>query len=997
MPDAHFYLHHDPNQESLAGLLVDKLRREGAGDPFSCSQVLVRNQGMATWLRQRFARETGLAMQVEFPQPAQFRQRILGDGSVDIEELKWTIYRELPRLPSSPATGAIHRYLGDGRAGSNNALKRYQLAGHLAALYDKYLLYRPDWIRAWNHGERPLQEPHERWQGELWRRLGLSDTDRHWGPALLESGQIDPDGDLPASLHVFGISNFAPIYVHFLYLLSQRLPVHIYWMNPVEGYWGDAPSKRQWIMAKAFDDPEILMAHNPLLASFGRMGREFVHTIYGGDDGNHEVQEQDGARGTGVAAGGSRLAILQECLRQNVPNRATDSADADRSITIHSCHTPMREVEVLKTHLLTLAESQELDAGDVLVLCPDIAAYAPAIEAVFGAEPQAGAPRLPYRISDRAAPLDEPAVGAVLKLFALHRTRFTNREALALLATPAIAGHFELDQDDLGTIKEWLVKNGIRWGFDPAHVREIAPSCEEAPWAWRDGLDRMLLGYAMPQPDNSATLWRGILPFHDIEGDNARVLGGLCAFVDWCAGIRRDLSGDRSIAAWVERTRAWLDRGYDKSPAEQELLRPLLQALETINQQAKFIDEALPSEVFAAHLEGQLGDASSGRGFLTGAITFCEMKPMRAIPARAVCLLGMNHDNFPRRGGEVQFDLTLTDRRAGDRLTRDDDCYSFLEALLSARESLFISYLGRSVKDGKELPPSTAVQTLIDHTPGLAECVERERLHAFDPHYFDANSPICHDHELLAAAQILAASRVGEEPRLQLPPDADYGIDADTVSIDEFVRWFTKTSAQFLRHCLKARRSYLDTPMEEDEPLQIDNLTAWHMKAAALGQAENLAQQVEAWRQQGMVPTGAFGDQAVDAQLGGIADLLTNIPKTKPRETSVTIDGLTIHGNIPNRRNHRPRRRQSTATTHSVDLQLTGQRRQPATSRRAALQLGEKFDNQATPNQRNPLRKRRTKRGASSRIGEVLPLGTPGTAAAFPENRRGLLRRRAER
>ncbi len=898
MRDSHFYLHHDPKQEVLAEVLLDKLRGEGAGDPFYQSHVLVRNQGMATWLRQRLARATGLAMQIEFPQPAKFRQGVLEGDSVGLEELKWRIYRELPDLAKHPSASAVDEYLGWDHTNADSALKRYQLSGHLASLFDKYLLYRPDWIAAWDSGKSAASGQHEKWQRELWTRLGKQGSVQHWTQELLASGQIEASNDLPGSLHVFGISNFAPIYVHFLYLLSEQIPVHIYWMNPVEGYWGDGPTHRQWVLAKAFDDPEILMAHNPLLASFGRMGREFVHTVYGGDDGNHEVQEEDHAPSPGIENAKTRLLALQRSLRENQPND-TDFGSEDRSIEIHSCHTPLREVEVLKTYLLTLAEEQPFDPGDILVLCPDIQSYAPAIEAVFGARQQGDVPRLPYTISDQNSPLEEPAISALLKLFDLNTARFTNREALSLLSIQAIAANFELSENDLFTIKEWVTQNGIRWGFDGRHVREVAPSCPDTPWTWRDGLDRMLLGYAMPQPGKGVTLWRGIRPFHDIEGTNTRLLGALCAFVDWCAAIKRDLAKTHTLSGWVERTRYWIDQGYDKSSRNQEVLRPLRQALESINQQAEFIAEVIPAKVFAEHLESELGDVVNARGFLTGSITFCEMKPMRAIPARAICLLGMNHDNFPRSGGEVQFDLTLNQRLPGDRSTRDDDCYSFLEALLSARESLFISYIGKSIKDGKPHPPSTAIQTLIDHTPGLKARIVDEKLHAFDPLYFDAASPRSHARDLLEAARTLTAQGGKDKPHLHISLDGQQEEEKASISIDAFVRWFTKTADQFLRLGLQAKRRYLDEPMNENEPLAIDPLAAWRMKAATLDHHPDMEDQIQAWRQEGMVPAGELGERAVKSQLEGLDEFLADLPETKPLEISVTVDGLTIHGNIP--------------------------------------------------------------------------------------------------
>ena len=897
MPDAHFFLHHHPQQEVLADLLLSKLKDEGHGNPFHKSTVLVRNQGMGTWLNQRMAKQTGLAMQVDFPQPSRFQQSVFADKSPNPDDLQWRIYEALPALSTRPAFSVIQEYLGGEQNVGQEALKRYQLSGHIAALFDKYLLYRPKWIEAWSNDKQSTQSTHEPWQRELWQHLHKGGIE-HWSQSLLKSQSTDLGSNLPSALHVFGISNFAPIYVNFLYLLSQQIPVHVYWLNPVGGYWGDGPSKRAWILAKAFEDPEILMHHNPLLASFGRMGREFVHTLYGGENGNYEIQEEDIPAGSPTGEKPqTRLQAIQRSLFDNEPFDPTFKSDDD-SVSIHSCYTPLRELETLKTHLLRLAEDKPLDAGDVLVLCPDIETYAPAIEAVFGSVKKEGNAHIPYQISDRNAPLTEPTIGAVIRLFSLHTLRFTNREALALLSTPAIAANLDLNEGDISTIEEWVQKNGIRWGFDSKHVDSVAPGCVDTPWTWRDGLDRMLLGYAMPQCGEGVTLWNDILPFNDVEGGNTRILAALCGFVDWCAGIRSELESSRPLEQWVELTRDWINTGFDKSATNQQLLQPLFKALEAIHKQSELLTEPIPVDVFAEHLQGQLGGSATTHGFLNGSVTFCETKPMRAIPARAICLLGMNHDSFPRRGSEVQFDLTKEKRIEGDRSTRDDDVYFFLETILSARESLFISYIGRSIKDGEKRPPSTSVQTLIDHTPGLKDVIHEERLHSFDPYYFDASSPISHDQHRLEAARILAKGDTGLDPQPHLSITSQE--DKKSITIDHFIRSFTKSAAQFLRHNLQAQRSYLDSPMDEDEALNVDGLTAWQMKSTMLRQgASHYDDRIKAWRQEGIVPPGEIGTQAINTQLSGIEEILEDLPHTETQQIAITIDGLTIYGNVP--------------------------------------------------------------------------------------------------
>lgn len=920
MSDAQFTLHHYPQQEVLADLLLDQLQNEGKGDPFYKSHVLVRNQGMATWLKRRLAEKTGLAMQVEFPQPHTFLKDVLQSQSVDPEFLKWQIYQTLPSLLDKSNFSPLRDYLQTSDNSQEADLKRYQLSGIISGLFDKYLLYRPDWIEAWQKNEKPKNLPtseQESWQRELWRSLDTN-ADAHWSQILLEGKAITLPDDSVKELHVFGISNFAPIYVRFLYQLSHKIPVHIYWMNPVEadeGYWEDSPTRSKWLLAKEFDDPEILNFHNPLLSSFGRLGREFVHTLYGGTEHSYHVQgEYHPWPSPVIRQPQTPLQSLQSSIYNNAPDTALPFALEDpdaptstylsggNSLSIHSCHTPLRELETLKNYLLTLAEDSPLDAGDVLVMCPDIASYSTAIEAVFGGSSSTPHAHLSYSIGDSHAPATEPTIAAVIQLFTLHTTRFTNNDALALLSTPSIRDYFELSEEHIATLKDWIIKNGIRWGFDSQHVQSVAPQCPETPWTWREGLDRMLLGYAMPNSQNNQSdpvLWKNILPFHDIEAGNARVLGSLCDFLDWCDHIRKDLTQPRTLTDWVDQTRSWIDGGFNKDSDSQQRLQTLYRTLENIQEQGKVIDEKIPAEVFIDHLNNQLENTSTPKGFLSGAITFCEMKPMRAIPSRVVCMLGMNHDTFPRSTSEVPFDLTQQDRHVGDRSTRDDDTYSFLEAILSARESLFISYIGTSIKDGEPRPPSTSLQTLIDYLPEPDQTIHKEKLHAFDPHYFQKDKPISHDAALLAAARVLSTSSSTPQQKAQHSFHITGTEKQTSVDAAALISALSNPARYFLRHCLQARTIYKDNPLETDESIGIEGLTSYHIKNTLLESRHLSEQQIKAWKQEGLVPVGELGAKALKDNIGNLEEQLKDIPETSPMEITVTIGGLTITGNAP--------------------------------------------------------------------------------------------------
>src|SRR5207237_7508830 len=153
---------------------------------------------------------------------------------------------------------------------------------------------------------------------------------------------------------------------------------------------------------------------------------------------------------------------------------------------------------------------------------------------------------------------------------------------------------------------------------------------------------------------------------------------------------------------------------------------------------------AVPLDVVVAQLEYSLDESSSGAGFLSGQLTFCALKPMRSVPFKVVCLLGLNDTAFPRHDRAPGFDLLAQYPKRGDRNIRDSDRALFLEALLSAREVFYLSYVGQSLRDNQPLPPSVLVSELLDYVvenfeTEIDDFVTRHPLQAFSPRNFQPN------------------------------------------------------------------------------------------------------------------------------------------------------------------------------------------------------------------------------------------------------------------
>ncbi len=725
--------------------------------PLVAEAVLVQSQGMARWLKLELARRLGVAANVEFPFPRAFAHGLFraldftvdARPSFDPELLVWRLHALLPAVAAEPGFAAVARYLADG-----DDRKRFQLAGRLARLFDQYLVYRPELVLAWDADEETWAErfaarAEEEWQARLWHRVATGWATGHparWQRDFLERAQAGtlPAGALPERVSVFGISALPPFHLELLAALATVTEVNLFLLQPTEHFWGDLRSRREQALARRQGDPGVPPEEgHPLVASWGRTGREMQDLLLA-----HDVH--DAPEHFTEPAGDTLLERLQAAMNalQCRPDGGdrTPLAKADDSLRVHSCHSPLREVEVLRDHLLAWFQDEpELQPRHVVVMVPDLDTYAPLLEAVLG-QPERPEHALPFTLADR--PPRAGGVGAALgHALELAASDFAAPDVLALLERPVVRQRFGLDDDALARCREWIRAAEIRWGRD---ARQAAAQSATAGHTWRAGLDRLLLSFAVGGSEEVMAC--GIARSVAVDGADAETLGGFCQF----AGTLLDFAGEAetpvSPAQWETRLKALLTA---LCVTEGDFLREteaVNAALATLGDAEKWgrCEEPLSLAVVREHLDQVLGEDRRGSGFLTGGITVCGLRPMRSVPFEIVCVLGLNHGTFPRQHSPLTFDLTARQRRPGDSSPRDDDRYLFLETLLSARRRLHLSYVGQSQRDGKDIPPSVVIGELLDHLdhefslpdgrPPSAELVVKHRLQAFSPEYFRATA-----------------------------------------------------------------------------------------------------------------------------------------------------------------------------------------------------------------------------------------------------------------
>jgi len=714
-------LHFANRFETLSAQLAERLAAEGrARSPLVPDEVVVPSAAITRRLIIDLARAHGVCANVRFSYLAswlwaQARRLPLGlpeESPLAPEVLAWRIVAAFEDAAWVATEPRLAGYLAQ-----CDGVMRFELAQRVAALFDDYLAYRPEWMEAWSAGAPAPGATGEdaAWQASLWRRLAAETGGeaRHPARALLRAlaardhGLAGTDA-LPASAHVFCLPAMPPAHLELLALLGRHVELHLYALDPCREYWFEVVDARRLAWLAAHQRAQYHELGNRLLAGWGRQAQSQLALLVdaAGEALVDDARFEPSGRGTLLARVQDAILDLDELA----PGSLALAPD-DRSIEVHVCHSLTRELEVLHDRLLGLfAGPGAPRPADVLVVTPDLDAAAPLIDAVFGTAPPER--RLPYAVTGRArAEVNAPA-RALLELLALAGSRFPVSAVFGLLQQPAVARRFGLAEDELDRLRTWLVDAGIHWALDADH-RAAFELPAEARHSFADGLDRLFLGYALPTQADEPFDHR--LPAGGAEGSASLALGAFHAFVAALRTLRERLARPHPPAEWPGLLAACLADFVEPDDAEREDLREVeaeLDALRRHWQRAAF-DRPLPLEVVRAALERALGDPARG-GVPTGAVTFASMTALRNVPFRVVCAIGLADGAFPSGSRPPEFDLMALAPRPGDRQRRLDERNVFLDLLLAARDALHLSYAGRSVRDNAVLPPSVLISELLE-------------------------------------------------------------------------------------------------------------------------------------------------------------------------------------------------------------------------------------------------------------------------------------------
>lgn len=758
-------------------LLIHLLKQQSDTDPFLTETVLVQSAGMAQWLQLEIAQKEGIAGNIEFPFPTSFiwqQYRLLlpqlpKENIFEVEAVTWRLMHLIPSLLSHPAFFSLKNYLDQ-----QDQLKLFQLAQKIAQLFDQYLVYRPHWLICWenNQSEKVLLEIKQnnnnlneslienieneiKWQAILWNSL-IEDLKKETDEivfntshrAYLQQQYFEKLANLsskekallPKRIFIFGISSLPASQIAMFSQLSQYCDIHLFFISPSQHYWGDILEKKQLDKIALYKGSIDLNSDgNPLLAMWGKQGRDFLNTLLAQNANEissyfDEINENN-----------HLLAQLKHCILNSLDRYPLNITAEDNSIQIHICHSPMREVEVLHNQLLALFEKESISAKQIIVMLPNIDQYAPYINAVFSRYEKTDPRYIPFTISDQKVSEVNPIISSFLQLLAFKENTFSAEEILDFLDIAAVREKFSISLENMATLRHWVKNVGIRAGIEK----------ENTHWqnynSWQNGLSRLLLGSSLKVENGN---WQEIVAFDESYGLNAELVGKLAGFIAQLSQWQTFLQHSHSYDIWQYKIADLINTFYQEDEQNIDTLLHLQQINEQIFTliQANQFDQAIDITVIYTRFNDILNEQKTNLQFLAGKVNFCTLLPMRAIPFDIVCLLGMNEADFPRPHNQNNFDLMQYAPQKGDRARRDDDRYLFLEALLSAKKRFYISYVGQSIINNEKRLPSILVSQLIDYITQNTQNSEisfNQKIITHPMTVFSRNNTVSYDNEWL--------------------------------------------------------------------------------------------------------------------------------------------------------------------------------------------------------------------------------------------------------
>lgn len=712
--------------------------------------IVTQTDGMQSWVSMELAKENSIFANFDFKKPndiilhvAQLA-KVTAHYAMNTEKIKWILYFILEEDEFVSLFPNVSQFY---KNSENAEVKRMQLATKIADLFDQMVIYRPAYIKAWNENSRlDTEDETEKWQAFLWVKIRLSfenPMDRTQLKDVLIA-QLKSDKELQQALKknfptisVFGLSVLTQYHIEFFYEVSKYIDVNFYFLNPApEQYWFDYKSAKdiQRLKHKFKNlDTDSLLVGNDLLTSWGKIGQDLYAELLSIDEfanASESVLSDEPSRIT-------LLKLIQNEIYNNVPPFEREIIDNelihDKTLQIVSCHTEAREVEVLYNFLVkTMSDYPDIAPHDILVMIPNIENYSPFIQSIFENAPY----KLPFALADRELQQSDELIAVLFSLLELNSFEFTSEKILQLIDYKTITNKYGITNPSL--IRKVVNDVNIRFGWG----NNETDATETNLVSWQSGIERIVMGIAMHGGEMYDYQGKEILCYDALEGADATEILNFIVFLKAIQGLINDGVQERTLSDWRLYIKQLAEKLLDEN-SEHDGVTLVLNRLDYIIELEELVSSLIPRNVFMQSINSIFNSNSANTGYLKGNITFCSTLPMRSIPFKVIAFLGMNSNDYPRQETPLGFDLMAKKPKKGDRNSKANDKYLFLEALLSTEKVFYLSYKGRSTKDNSHKEPSILIDELMNYVQqkSMIENVSQiliteHPLHGFSEQYF---------------------------------------------------------------------------------------------------------------------------------------------------------------------------------------------------------------------------------------------------------------------
>ncbi|AMA64895.1 RecBCD enzyme subunit RecC [Candidatus Arsenophonus lipoptenae] len=915
------YIYHSNRLNVHKNIISNLIKNYPLINPIEKEIILVPSQIMSQWLQIELAYSIGVVANISFLLPSNFIWNIFiqvfssfpKKNTFSKENMSWKFMKILPSLLDEPEFKEIKQYLNkdiDNR-------KLHQLSYRIAFLFKKYLIYRPQWLECWYNKQiiNGLSN-HQHWQKILWLKFieyYKKLNQHHWyytNPYKKFINTLDlplsSNINLPKRIFICGIISFPPIYLELFNALSKHIDIHLMMMNQCYKYNYDIQEGNNLktnidTCAKYNINKKKLFLNNQLLESWGKLGIDNLYLLSQFKQSNeihkfidipsdsllHHIQ-RDILNSKNL----NNIRLTKNSYFNSLSKRKLNKKD--KSLTFHSCHSPQRELEVLHDYLLKLFdENPTLIPKDIIVMVSDINKYMPYIKAVFNNV--SANHSIPFSISAyKIEHGDYSILQTFILLLNLPNIRFTGEEIFTFLEIPALARKFSIYENELPLLKRWINESGICWGLNNEHISMLdLPITEQNTWSF--GLNRMMLGYVM---HNNIGTWNNISPYNECTGLSAKLVGHLAVFIDYLSNWKNILNKKKKLSEWLPIGQIILNDFFEiNENIESIFIFILKQWKKIINTGilAKY-EDMVSISIIRNELEKSFNDEKIKQRLFNDKISICNLTSMHSIPFKVVCLLGLNDQIYPRSIPTLNFDLITDNPQLGDQNYRDNDYFLFLEALNSASQIFYLSYIGYNINDNQENNPSVLINELLDYI-SQNFCLEGDehlnidfssfkiKKHLVTKHTrvpFSIKNYLSNSiHQSYSTAWLQTAKKKGKKQILfcksSLMPIEQY---SNEISLEQLISFYRHPIKYFFQKRLKVYFFNKEVHLPENEPFIVDNLEKYKINEQlmkAMINEESIENLLTIVRATGKLPVKYFGQIYWEKQIKDMQPLVNKI------------------------------------------------------------------------------------------------------------------------